>query len=674
MTGAARADDGWRSIAATLIERLPAGVMVTINGNLVAANAAAVEIVGVDDLAALRARTAANDHVHPDDRPLLAEWMAASAQGTAMPFVELRIVRPDGSVRIASWSTVRVPAADGDVQLCSFSDITHAVDSRNSLAASEAFQRQVFEALTEGVVVFDADGICIDANRSAAPMLGLPSAEQLVGAPLSSLPDVVGDASCERRDHPVRRALADGEHCEDVVVSLTDGDQIRHLRGAVSPLEEFGADRPVGAVLTLDDVTSQVIAAEELRQSEGRFRNLANISPVGIFETDVNGDVTYVNSTWSELFGLDAEQGVQRGWESAIHPDDRDRIGRQWSHALTTGVPMRTELRVLRPSGHVVNLLAAAAPIRDDAGTITGWIGTTTDLTYEYRLREQLRAEIAKFHDLAERSPDIVLSIAFDPPGIQYVNKTFERLTGVSPAEVYENPRLLMDRVHPDDLVVLQRHLMSREPRPASSVRVRSVSGEYRHLEARTTPVRDAEGKVVAAESTLRDVTDAVEIRQRLDDLAHRDPLTGLLNRRALTLAVNDRLTRGRATAVLFCDLDGFKAVNDTFGHEAGDALLVHIAEQLREHVRDGDVLARFAGDEFVVAVDPPHAEPLAQRLLDLLAQPITLAADRTAQIGISIGIAHFADRQVSVEELIRAADAAMYKAKRAGKHQAVLG
>ncbi len=192
-----------------------------------------------------------------------------------------------------------------------------------------------------------------------------------------------------------------------------------------------------------------------------------------------------------------------------------------------------------------------------------------------------------------------------------------------------------------------------------------------RTVEVRSHLVHDEEGRAVALEATARDITAAADLHRHLDTLAHRDTLTGLLNRRALLANLETRLAAGTPTSVLFCDLDGFKAVNDTHGHEAGDAVLVEVAGRLSAAVRDGDLVARFAGDEFVLVSRPEGATRIADRLLQRLTEPIALADGSSARVGTSIGIADLLDPtgiEVTAEELLKQADTAMYVAKRSGK------
>src|SRR5205085_35239 len=140
--------------------------------------------------------------------------------------------------------------------------------------------------------------------------------------------------------------------------------------------------------------------------------------------------------------------------------------------------------------------------------------------------------------------------------------------------------------------------------------------GTVKAVEVRSNVI--AEGGVPKiVEATIRDVSRRVAERELLDNLAHRDELTGLLNRRALMSALDIRLASRRPTSLIFLDLDGFKAINDTHGHQVGDALLRECGRRLTDTLREDDIIGRLGGDEFVVISSPKHAERVAQRILD---------------------------------------------------------
>ncbi|MCY1346255.1 diguanylate cyclase (GGDEF) domain protein [compost metagenome] len=206
---------------------------------------------------------------------------------------------------------------------------------------------------------------------------------------------------------------------------------------------------------------------------------------------------------------------------------------------------------------------------------------------------------------------------------------------------------------------------------------LRRSDGSLVYLETRFSLARDAQGTVIGFRGILRDVSDQIAYQNQLLDMAYRDPLTGLGNRKAFDEQLRgalDAAQRDQAPLTLmFIDLDHFKEVNDRFGHDIGDALLVSIAERLRQSLRQPDRFYRIGGDEFIMLLPGTGheaAEKLARRLLFALASPIELKGARIDFVTPSIGIALFPEHADTPEALIKAADSAMYRAKQ-GRNQA---
>jgi diguanylate cyclase (GGDEF)-like protein/PAS domain S-box-containing protein len=260
---------------------------------------------------------------------------------------------------------------------------------------------------------------------------------------------------------------------------------------------------------------------------------------------------------------------------------------------------------------------------------------------------------------------------------IQYVSPAVTALLGYDPEDGVGRP--VEDFVDPASLHEIERisrTLLERPGAPVSGeVRLLHRDGSTRLTHVTATMRRD--GHVVL---NARDITGQRALEERLTYQASHDALTGLLNRAALMEQVEQaRLlaaAAGHEIAVLFVDLDGFKAVNDALGHEQGDRLLVKAARRIESCLRDGDEVGRLGGDEFLVLlrdVETVHvAERIALRILDALAAP-WLAGDTSVPITASIGIATLSHASTSADELIRLADGAMYEAKRRGRRQAVL-
>jgi diguanylate cyclase (GGDEF)-like protein/PAS domain S-box-containing protein len=285
-----------------------------------------------------------------------------------------------------------------------------------------------------------------------------------------------------------------------------------------------------------------------------------------------------------------------------------------------------------------------------------------------------------RFRSLVQHSTDTTLVIGGDHL-VAYASPATEALLGRVPDAVIG--RDAMELVHPDDRerVRLQLAAPLREHGVADPIELRMAhaDGSWRHAEAVLTDLRDRPS-VSGYVANLRDITERKQAEELLAHQAVHDPLTGLANRALLLDRAEQMLVRGRRTqepvAALFVDLDNFKEVNDTLGHEAGDHLLRAVAARFAATVRASDTVGRLGGDEFVVLAEglslAAGAELLAERFQEVLREPFLLdGLEGTLSITASIGIAQ-GDR-AAAEDLLRDADIALYRAKATGKDRAAL-
>ncbi|MGI5401169.1 diguanylate cyclase domain-containing protein [Streptomyces sp. CA-135486] len=290
------------------------------------------------------------------------------------------------------------------------------------------------------------------------------------------------------------------------------------------------------------------------------------------------------------------------------------------------------------------------------------------------RLNRQIAARERYFRLLVQESSDVIMIAG--PDGIlRYLSPAVYPVLGHRPEDLLGTSLTLL--VHPDDRIKLMS-IIGRPQVPGMSAegaadhvsyRLLAADGRWRHIESAISS--HCEGALLSS----RDVSSRAALHARLEHLAFHDALTGLPNRALFHDRVRHALTmRSAATeppTVLFVDLDGFKGVNDSAGHAAGDELLVQTARRLRSTVRAEDTVARLGGDEFAAlltggAGSEGHAREVAERLLHTLSQPYEIAGIKVA-LAASIGMA-VADSHTEAEELIRNADLAMYSAKAAGK------
>jgi diguanylate cyclase (GGDEF)-like protein/PAS domain S-box-containing protein len=286
----------------------------------------------------------------------------------------------------------------------------------------------------------------------------------------------------------------------------------------------------------------------------------------------------------------------------------------------------------------------------------------------------------ARFQALVHNSSDVITLIDADL-AIRYQTPSVTRLLGYPADELLGTQ--LADLVHPEDrLSLLSAHdeTMSGGD-TVSQLRLRHWDGSWRHVQSIHTNLLD-DPDVRAVVVTTRDVTGQKALEDELQHNAFHDGLTGLANRALFAdrlehaLARTDRIAA--PVAVLFVDLDDFKAVNDGSGHTTGDELLVAVADRLRQVLRPGDTIARLGGDEFAVLIEdasePGRADAAAARLLTALADPFAMPGEAAeVRITASVGIAHGAAGQHDAAELLRHADVAMYAAKAAGKSRSAI-
>lgn len=260
------------------------------------------------------------------------------------------------------------------------------------------------------------------------------------------------------------------------------------------------------------------------------------------------------------------------------------------------------------------------------------------------------------------------------------VNRAYCRTTGYAPAELIgSNPRLLQSGRHDAGFYRELWRTLEATDQWQGEIWNRRKNGEPYPVWQNISAVRDARGRIAHYLAIASDITPVKVVQDRLDYLAHHDALTDLPNRLHFSAALERALAHAdrqhTSVALLFVDLDRFKAVNDTYGHAAGDRLLIEVGRRLRHAVRSEDLVARLAGDEFVVVLehlDGPggrdEAAQVARKILADLAPPVSLDG-RALVPAASIGIAMYPADATTASDLLAAADDAMYEAKRGGRH-----
>lgn len=343
------------------------------------------------------------------------------------------------------------------------------------------------------------------------------------------------------------------------------------------------------------------------------------------------------------------------------------------------------EYRWQRPDGQVRRLRIRMCLHHSPDGSVME-LGVVLDVTDSHQVAAQLREQLDFIQRIASRIPGFIYQYRIRPDGsacVPYISDAVQDLLGVSPQAAMQDLAHLESKVDASDLQRM-RLLMARAARDLQpwqcEYRVHAEDGSVRWHMSNAVPQKEPDGSVLLHGYTL-DMTERKRAEEEIERLAFYDALTGLPNRRLLLNRLEHSiavcLRKQQRGALLFIDLDNFKDLNDTQGHDVGDLLLTQVAQRLVAVVRDADTVARFGGDEFVVMLDglsaelftaTSQAETVAEKLLRALNTPYTLAGAPHYSTP-SIGVTLFGDERHSVDELLKRADLAMYQAKAAGRN-----
>jgi diguanylate cyclase (GGDEF)-like protein/PAS domain S-box-containing protein len=523
----------------------------------------------------------------------------------------------------------------------------------------------LLEASGEAALVMDRSGTIVYCN-AASEQLQRRRRGEIIGRSLecfSSARDPVGPASS------VWDMLLAGEHWSgDVWVSRGDGSSVpAHVTR--SPL--VGADGRIVGVLSLaTDRTNEQAAKAALVASEKRFRALVQRSSDLALLLGGDGTILYVSPSIEPISGLHAHELLGTNAWNYVHPGDLAEMREAVSERLNPNEPVIGEWRMVTAAGWRWFEMTLT-DMRDDPA-VGGIVGNLRDVTDRRLSLEATRTLAERFRRVFDESP-VGKMIVDAELRIVEANQALCESLGYREGELQG---ISIDRFVQASDVEEQRArwaaLFTGEvDRFCVQLRYRRRDGSEVTARLSAATLHDESGAALTGICEVEDVTEQVRADEELVRRALTDPLTRLPNRALL----HDRLSQALARlsreaehiAVLFLDVDRFKLVNDTLGHEAGDELLVGIAARLLEAVRATDTVARFGGDEFVVvAEDIADVLAFGQRLIDAVAAPLEVAGHIMTP-SISVGIAHAQRSSTDPTSLLRASDIAMYRAKDAG-------
>jgi diguanylate cyclase (GGDEF)-like protein/PAS domain S-box-containing protein len=424
------------------------------------------------------------------------------------------------------------------------------------------------------------------------------------------------------------------------------------------------------------------LAEEALRSSEAKFRGLFEAIAEGVYQSARDGRLLSVNPAFVSLLGYSSAQEMYALPSVSIlywNPDDRAEFCRR---VESEGEIRNNEFCMRRRDGEQLVVLENSRTLRDAAGRIAGYEGTIADITERKRAEQAVFAEKERAQVTLASIGDAVISTDADGC-IDYLNAVAESLTGWSVAEARGRPiadvlNLVNEMTREPIENPLLRALGRRDgASPVDHSVLVTRAGQEVAIQESAAPICDRHGEVIGAVTVFHDVTKERRLKRALSYQASHDALTGLINRREfdtrLQSAVLNAQTGAATHALLYVDLDQFKVVNDTCGHQAGDRLLRDVTGLLQTRVRASDTLARLGGDEFGMLLESctlDQATRIAESVRQSLHEYRFVWGASTLSVGASVGVVEIKSDTENVASVMSAADIACYAAKEGGRNR----
>jgi diguanylate cyclase (GGDEF)-like protein/PAS domain S-box-containing protein len=424
-------------------------------------------------------------------------------------------------------------------------------------------------------------------------------------------------------------------------------------------------------------------AQSNIEISQARYFELYNMSPVGYCTLNETGIIQEANLTIATMLDIPRSQLVRKSFSRFVFKADKDNFYLKTKKLLVNQQTMSCDLRMLTSNKGTLWVHLTSTSRKKADGTVELHLGVS-NITEQRLIQQQQRIAAIAFESLDGM-------LITDAEGlILQANRAFMTMSGYSDEEIVgQTQDLFNSGRHTSSFFVEMKTQLKQQGKWSGEIWARRKNSEVYPIWMTVNEVRNNEDDVSHYVYTIRDITAKKVAEEQILNLAFYDPLTKLPNRRLmldrLEHALSSRARHKRLGAVMMIDLDNFKTLNDSLGHDVGDKLLISVSSRLESCIREGDTVSRIGGDEFVVIIEDLDenslferpAEAVAKKLISHLNEPYflmqSLSTDPQRMIeyhcSCSVGIALFSEQTTTVDELIKQADTAMYAAKAAGRN-----
>ncbi len=428
-----------------------------------------------------------------------------------------------------------------------------------------------------------------------------------------------------------------------------------------------------GIVILGRDISRRKRLEKILHRSKERYKAVINDQVELICRVALDRKINFINQAFSDVFGVDRSQILGKTYTEFLPPKDLEKVNEFVSKLSPDNPSGLIEHRMIKPNGEHIWVQRTVSAITNEEGKIVEYQSVCRDISEQIRTRD----ELTKLSQAVLNSPASV--VITDAEGtIEYVNPRFSEVTGYTIDEVIgKKSAILKSDYHSPEFYQSMWETIKSGKDWRGEFCNRGKDGRIFWELASISSVPDTDGQIRHFIAVKEDITERKNQEETIRHLAQHDQLTGLANRLQFNERIKYEISRaqrvGHKFAILYVDLDGFKPINDDYGHETGDIVLKHVAQRLKSCIRDVDMVSRIGGDEFVVILtdisEKENAARVAEKILQALSDPFQVSPQQLFQVSASIGIAVFPSDGRTREELLKNADQAMYFVKHHGKN-----
>lgn len=519
----------------------------------------------------------------------------------------------------------------------------------------------LYDSIDFPVLVFDSNLNLVRFNSRAAYEFNLR-----VNARHNNIERISFPKYAERIRDDLSIALSHGERQEAILESND-----RYYQMVINPgIDE--TDNINFLVVSIIDITDIQNIRNELNDSEARLQTIMKNTTILIAMKDLTGRYIYINDAFKSAFNLD---NVDYELRSAFDLFPPEFAAHTWASDLKAIESLKTieAETTLDTDGILTHYSTRHQVLRDHQGKPYIIITESEDITARKKAEEKLKIAAKVYQQAGE-----AIFVTDKHSEIISINDAFTDITGFTEQEAVGKKigALLNSGRHSDDFFSSMWNALAHQGHWQGEIWNKRKNGEIYPEWLTINRILNQENETDYFVSVFSDISNLKDSQRKVEFLATHDALTGLPNRSLFLDRLENSLARSKRSnnslAVLFMDLDNFKSINDTLGHDMGDKLLVSVSEVLKTTIRDIDTVSRLGGDEFTVILNdctPKEAQEVAERILDELSEPIELG-NRKIFTSASIGISFYPEDSSDTTGLLKSADTAMYKAKEAGRNQ----